>query len=59
MYYIKKFVNYWVIYNCANGASRLLTAREQEVVAREFPELTCWQVITVYFARVNCIKAMP
>ena len=59
MYYIKKFVTYWVIYNSANGASRLLTAREQEAVAREFPELACQQVVTVYFAKVNCIKAMP
>lgn len=59
MFYIKKFVTYWAIYNCANGASRLLTTREQEAVAREFPELTCRQVVMVYFATVNSIKLMP
>lgn len=59
MYYIKKFVTYWAIYNCANGASRLLTTREQQAVAQEFPELACRQVVTLYFATVTCIRLMP
>ncbi|MEC5145778.1 hypothetical protein [Chitinophaga sp. 212800010-3] len=59
MYYIKKFVTYWAIYNCANGASRLLTTREQQAVAQEFPELACRQVVMLYFATVSCIKLMP
>ncbi|NLU92312.1 hypothetical protein [Chitinophaga sp. Ak27] len=59
MYCIKKFVTCWAIYNCTNGANRLLTSHEQEPVAQEFPELACQQVSTVYFAAVKCIQIMP
>jgi len=59
MFYIKKFVTFWAIYNSGTGASRILTAKEQEAVVREFPELACGQVVTLYFAAVNCIKRIP
>ena len=59
MFYIKKFVTFWAIYNSGTGASRILTVKEQEAVIEEFPELACRQVITLYFAAVSCIKRMP
>lgn len=59
MFYIKKFVTFWAIYNTGTGASRMLTTKEQQAVTEEFPELACRQVNTLYFAAVRCITRMP
>lgn len=59
MYYITKYSNGWAIHNDDNGASRLLTQQEVEVVKKEFPELENERVRTIFADQVKSIKEKP